>query len=184
MVGMEARMSTELRIEHREGWHKLLESAGQAERSQRGDADFADWRTVRCRGRSQLPCAAAYWRRSRVLRRPGARCVGDAWSWRRAGSGCGRRPAPSVRSSPARGADARGVRGERCGGRCRRGSYALACDIVLAGRSAKFIQAFIKIGLVPDFGASFFLPRLIGDARAHRRCSANRWMPNAQRRGG
>jgi 2-(1,2-epoxy-1,2-dihydrophenyl)acetyl-CoA isomerase len=45
-------------------------------------------------------------------------------------------------------------------------SYALACDIVLAGRSAKFIQAFVKIGLVPDSGASFFLPRLIGEARA------------------
>jgi 2-(1,2-epoxy-1,2-dihydrophenyl)acetyl-CoA isomerase len=45
-------------------------------------------------------------------------------------------------------------------------SYALACDIVLAARSARFIQAFIKIGLVPDSGASFFLPRLIGEARA------------------
>lgn len=45
-------------------------------------------------------------------------------------------------------------------------SYALACDIVLAARSARFIQAFVKIGLVPDSGASFFLPRLIGDARA------------------
>ncbi len=45
-------------------------------------------------------------------------------------------------------------------------SYALACDIVLAGRSAKFVQAFVKIGLVPDSGASFFLPRLIGEARA------------------
>ncbi len=45
-------------------------------------------------------------------------------------------------------------------------SYALACDIVLAGRSAKFIQAFVKIGLVPDSGASFFLPRMIGEARA------------------
>jgi 2-(1,2-epoxy-1,2-dihydrophenyl)acetyl-CoA isomerase len=45
-------------------------------------------------------------------------------------------------------------------------SYALACDIVLAGRSAKFIQAFVKIGLVPDSGGSFFLPRLIGEARA------------------
>jgi 2-(1,2-epoxy-1,2-dihydrophenyl)acetyl-CoA isomerase len=45
-------------------------------------------------------------------------------------------------------------------------SYALACDIVLAARSAKFIQAFVKIGLVPDSGASFFLPRLIGEARA------------------
>ena len=45
-------------------------------------------------------------------------------------------------------------------------SYALACDIVLASRSASFIQAFVKIGLVPDSGASFFLPRLIGEARA------------------
>jgi 2-(1,2-epoxy-1,2-dihydrophenyl)acetyl-CoA isomerase len=45
-------------------------------------------------------------------------------------------------------------------------SYALACDIVLAGRGARFIQAFVKIGLVPDSGASFFLPRLVGDARA------------------
>jgi 2-(1,2-epoxy-1,2-dihydrophenyl)acetyl-CoA isomerase len=45
-------------------------------------------------------------------------------------------------------------------------SYALACDIVLAGRAARFIQAFVKIGLVPDSGASFFLPRLIGEARA------------------
>jgi 2-(1,2-epoxy-1,2-dihydrophenyl)acetyl-CoA isomerase len=45
-------------------------------------------------------------------------------------------------------------------------SYALACDIVLAARSAKFIEAFVKIGLVPDSGASYFLPRLIGEARA------------------
>jgi 2-(1,2-epoxy-1,2-dihydrophenyl)acetyl-CoA isomerase len=45
-------------------------------------------------------------------------------------------------------------------------NLALACDIVLAARSAKFIQAFAKIGLVPDSGGTFFLPRLIGDARA------------------
>ncbi|MFG1346231.1 2-(1,2-epoxy-1,2-dihydrophenyl)acetyl-CoA isomerase PaaG [Xanthobacter autotrophicus DSM 431] len=45
-------------------------------------------------------------------------------------------------------------------------NLALACDIVLAARSAKFIQAFSKIGLVPDSGGTFFLPRLIGDARA------------------
>lgn len=45
-------------------------------------------------------------------------------------------------------------------------NLALACDLVLAARSAKFIQAFTKIGLVPDSGGSFFLPRLIGDARA------------------
>jgi 2-(1,2-epoxy-1,2-dihydrophenyl)acetyl-CoA isomerase len=45
-------------------------------------------------------------------------------------------------------------------------NLALACDIVLAARSARFIQAFCKIGLVPDSGGTYFLPRLIGDARA------------------
>jgi len=42
----------------------------------------------------------------------------------------------------------------------------LACDLVLAARSAKFIQAFCKIGLIPDSGGTFFLPRLVGMARA------------------
>jgi len=45
-------------------------------------------------------------------------------------------------------------------------NIAFACDIVLAARSAKFIQAFARIGLVPDSGGTFFLPRLVGDARA------------------
>jgi 2-(1,2-epoxy-1,2-dihydrophenyl)acetyl-CoA isomerase len=45
-------------------------------------------------------------------------------------------------------------------------NIALACDLVLAARSAKFIQSFSKIGLVPDCGGTYFLPRLIGDARA------------------
>jgi 2-(1,2-epoxy-1,2-dihydrophenyl)acetyl-CoA isomerase len=45
-------------------------------------------------------------------------------------------------------------------------SYALACDIVLAARSAKFAMAFVKIGLVPDSGASHFLTHRIGEARA------------------
>ena len=45
-------------------------------------------------------------------------------------------------------------------------NLALSCDIVLAGRSARFIQAFIKIGLVPDAGGTWLLPRLAGDARA------------------
>lgn len=44
--------------------------------------------------------------------------------------------------------------------------FALACDIVLAARGAQFIQAFVRIGLVPDSGSSYFLPRLVGDARA------------------
>lgn len=45
-------------------------------------------------------------------------------------------------------------------------NLALACDIVLAAHSAKFIQAFCRIGLIPDSGGTFFLPRLIGEARA------------------
>lgn len=45
-------------------------------------------------------------------------------------------------------------------------SLALACDITVATQSATFIQAFSKIGLIPDSGATFFLPRLIGWQRA------------------
>lgn len=45
-------------------------------------------------------------------------------------------------------------------------NIALACDVVLAARSAQFIQAFARIGLVPDSGGTYFLPRLVGDARA------------------
>ncbi|MBK5265622.1 MAG: enoyl-CoA hydratase/isomerase family protein [Alphaproteobacteria bacterium] len=45
-------------------------------------------------------------------------------------------------------------------------SLALACDFVVAARSSYFLQAFINIGLVPDGGATWMLPRLIGRARA------------------
>ncbi len=45
-------------------------------------------------------------------------------------------------------------------------NIALACDVVVAGRSASFIQAFSKIGLIPDSGGTFFLPRLVGFQRA------------------
>jgi len=45
-------------------------------------------------------------------------------------------------------------------------NIALACDIVVAGRSAKFIQSFAAIGLIPDSGGSWILPRLVGQARA------------------
>jgi len=45
-------------------------------------------------------------------------------------------------------------------------NVALACDIVLAARSASFVQAFCKLGLVPDSGGTYFLPRLVGSARA------------------
>src|SRR5512147_1511816 len=45
-------------------------------------------------------------------------------------------------------------------------NLALACDFVLASSDASFIQSFSKIGLVPDTGGTFFLPRLVGMARA------------------
>jgi len=45
-------------------------------------------------------------------------------------------------------------------------NIAVACDLVIAARSASFVQAFSKIGLVPDSGGTWFLPRLIGHARA------------------
>lgn len=45
-------------------------------------------------------------------------------------------------------------------------NFAFACDFVVAARSAKFLQAFIHIGLIPDVGGTWFLPRLAGEARA------------------
>jgi 2-(1,2-epoxy-1,2-dihydrophenyl)acetyl-CoA isomerase len=45
-------------------------------------------------------------------------------------------------------------------------NLAMACDLVIAARSASFIQAFVKIGLVPDSGGTWLLPRRVGEARA------------------
>src|SRR3954470_9912056 len=45
-------------------------------------------------------------------------------------------------------------------------NIALACDVVIAARSAKFIQSFASIGLIPDSGGTWVLPRLVGQARA------------------
>jgi len=45
-------------------------------------------------------------------------------------------------------------------------NIALACDLVIAARSASFVQAFSRIGLLPDSGGTWFLPRLAGSARA------------------
>ncbi len=55
------------------------------------------------------------------------------------------------------------VNGVAAGAGC---NIALACDVVLAARSARFIQSFARIGLIPDSGGTWVLPRLVGDARA------------------
>ena len=55
------------------------------------------------------------------------------------------------------------VNGVAAGAGC---NIALACDIVLAARSASFTQSFARIGLIPDSGGTWLLPRLVGEARA------------------
>jgi 2-(1,2-epoxy-1,2-dihydrophenyl)acetyl-CoA isomerase len=55
------------------------------------------------------------------------------------------------------------INGVAAGAGC---SYALAGDIVVAAKSAYFLQAFVNIGLVPDVGSTWMLPRLVGKARA------------------
>jgi 2-(1,2-epoxy-1,2-dihydrophenyl)acetyl-CoA isomerase len=55
------------------------------------------------------------------------------------------------------------VDGAAAGAGC---NLALACDFVLASRRARFIQAFIRIGLVPDWGGMYFLPRIVGLQKA------------------
>jgi 2-(1,2-epoxy-1,2-dihydrophenyl)acetyl-CoA isomerase len=57
------------------------------------------------------------------------------------------------------------VNGPAAGAGC---SYALAGDIIVAARSAYFLQAFVNIGLVPDVGSTWMLPRMVGRARATR----------------
>ncbi|MFZ5634868.1 MAG: enoyl-CoA hydratase-related protein [Bacillota bacterium] len=55
------------------------------------------------------------------------------------------------------------VNGVAAGAGC---NMALACDLVIAAGSAIFVQAFVRIGLVPDAGGSYFLPRLVGPKKA------------------
>jgi 2-(1,2-epoxy-1,2-dihydrophenyl)acetyl-CoA isomerase len=59
-------------------------------------------------------------------------------------------------------------------------SVALACDIVIAAESASFIQAFSKIGLIPDCGGTWLLPRLVGRAKAMQLAMLGEKLPAAE----
>src|SRR5216683_5024375 len=59
-------------------------------------------------------------------------------------------------------------------------SLACACDLRLAADSASFVPAFIGIGLVPDSGGTFFVARLLGQARAFEWMTSNRKLPAAE----
>ncbi|EQD53828.1 secreted protein containing Crotonase, core domain protein [mine drainage metagenome] len=59
-------------------------------------------------------------------------------------------------------------------------NIAFACDLVLAARSASFVQAFARIGLVPDCGGTWFVPRLVGAARAMGLALLGEKLPAAQ----
>lgn len=72
------------------------------------------------------------------------------------------------------------VNGVAAGAGC---NMALACDLVIAAASASFLQAFVRVGLVPDAGGSYFLPRLVGPKKAMEMVllgeASARWKPSA-----
>ncbi|GAB4047832.1 enoyl-CoA hydratase/isomerase family protein [Spirosoma litoris] len=74
------------------------------------------------------------------------------------------------------------VNGVAAGAGC---SLALACDVIICADDAYFSQIFVNIGLMPDAGSTFFLPRLIGPQRAFELCSTGRrvYGPEAARLG-
>lgn len=69
------------------------------------------------------------------------------------------------------------VNGPAAGAGC---SYALAGDIIVAGKSAYFLQAFVNIGLVPDVGSTWLLPRMVGRVRATRMMMLGERIPAEQ----
>lgn len=69
------------------------------------------------------------------------------------------------------------VNGPAAGAGC---SFAIAGDIIIAAKSAYFLQAFVNIGLVPDVGSTWLLPRMIGRARATRMMMLGERVPAAQ----
>src|SRR6516165_8349153 len=141
------------------------EPAAATQRVQRGDAAGAQTRARRGRGGLRLPRAIADRRRPRLLRGAGfARADHRRRQDDRAREHV-RHLLQPARAQAAHIAVPGGCRRQRRRGR-RGANIALACDIVLAARSASFVQAFAKIGLIPDCGGTWFLPRLVGPARA------------------
>jgi 2-(1,2-epoxy-1,2-dihydrophenyl)acetyl-CoA isomerase len=66
------------------------------------------------------------------------------------------------------------INGVAAGAGC---SLALACDVLVAAEEASLIEVFINIGLVPDSGSAYFLPRLVGTTKAFELCSTGKKVP-------
>jgi len=159
-------MEQVLRVEQRDGWRKLVlnrpdklnafnEALHQALRAALEDAaTAADCRAVLLTGEGRGFCAG----QDLGDRRPGEGPPPDL------GNTLERFYNPlirQIRSLPKPVVCA--VNGVAAGAGA---NIAIACDIVLAAQSARFIQSFSKIALVPDSGGTWLLPRLIGEARA------------------
>ena len=139
-------------------------SARRAQRADRPAQDRAAGGVPGDRPRPDRPRGRADRRGPRVLRRPGPQ--GAARARRRAARGRAARALQpdhprrcAALDQPIVGA----INGVAAGAGA---SLAFACDIRLAAEGASFVLAFGRIGLVPDSGATWFLPRLVGSARA------------------
>src|SRR5262249_2336508 len=147
------------------------EPAAATQRGQRGDAAGAQARARRGRGGLRLPRALADRRRPRLLRRAGFARADDRGRQDNRAREHARHLLQPARAQAAHVAVPGGCRRQR-----RRAvtgvaagaaaNLALACDLGRAARPASFVQAFAKIGLTPDCGGTWFLPRLVGPARA------------------
>ena len=115
-------------------------------------------------GGARLSRGSDHRRRQRLLRRGGPRQSRICSRRSPAGSRRKRSKKDSIRSSAAIRSLPKpvvcAVNGPAAGAGA---NIALACDIVLAAKSAQFLQAFARIGLIPDAGGTFVLPRLVGE---------------------
>ena len=155
-----------IRFETGEGIARIFQPSGAAECLQPADAQGTENGTRSMRGRSSNPGDFNHWNRTRFLCRTGFDGTKKR-KWRaspRSGKSLEENYHPLIRRLRTMGKPiVCAVNGVAAG---TGASFVLACDLVIAAKSASFIQAFSRIGLTPDCGSSYFLPRLVGEAKA------------------